>query len=161
LPTVGQQDKDGGRDPLAGAAALVAAVVAVAVYSMAVEPAWVVPARAVAGGLALYAASVELVSVLPAQQGQVAMSALWALAGVVTLLVGLSRDVPVLRQGALALLAITVTKVFAYDLASLDSLARVASLIALGLLLLAGAFAWQRFRPRPLPDLRSMPEALR
>jgi uncharacterized membrane protein len=71
------------------------------------------------------------------------------------------RDVPVIRQAALALLAITVTKVFAYDLASLDSLARVASLIALGLLLLAGAFAWQRFRPRPLPDLRSMPEALR
>jgi len=67
----------------------------------------------------------------------------------------------VLRQGALALLAITVTEVFAYDLASLDSLARVASLIALGLLLLTGAFAWQRFRPRPLPDLRSMPEALR
>jgi uncharacterized membrane protein len=148
-------------DPLAGAAALAAAAVAVGVYSTAVERAWVVPARAAAAVLVLYAASVELVTVLPAQQGQAALSALWALAGVVTLLAGLARDVPVLRQGALALLAITVTKVFAYDLASLDSLARVASLIALGLLLLAGAFAWQRFRPRPLPDLRSMPEALR
>jgi uncharacterized membrane protein len=56
---------------------------------------------------------------------------------------------------------VTVTKVFLYDLASLTSLHRVASFIALGLLLLAGTFAWQRIRPRPLPDLRSMPDALR
>ena len=31
----------------------------------------------------------------------------------------------------------------------------------LGLLLLCGAFAWQRVRPRALPDLRAMPEGLR
>jgi uncharacterized membrane protein len=80
---------------------------------------------------------------------------------VAVLLAGLVRDLPLLRQGALALLAVTVTKVFLYDLASLTSLYRVASFIALGLLLLAGAFAWQRIRPRPLPDLRSMPDALR
>jgi len=36
----------------------------------------------------------------------------------------------------------------------------VASFIVLGLLLLGGAFAWQRVRPRPLPDLRAMPEGL-
>ena len=29
------------------------------------------------------------------------------------------------------------------------------------LLLLVGAFAWQRIRPRPLPDLRGVPGALR
>jgi hypothetical protein len=28
-------------------------------------------------------------------------------------------------------------------------------------LLLVGAFAWQRIRPRPLPDLRRVPGALR
>jgi hypothetical protein len=28
-------------------------------------------------------------------------------------------------------------------------------------LLLAGAFAWQRIRPRQLPDLRGVPGALR
>jgi hypothetical protein len=148
-------------DPFTAAIALAAAAVAVGMSSLAVAPAWAVPVRGAAAALALYGLSVELVSMLPAQQGQAALSALWALAGVATLLAGLVRDVPVIRQAALALLAITVTKVFAYDLASLDSLARVASLIALGLLLLAGAFAWQRFRPRPLPDLRSMPEALR
>jgi hypothetical protein len=37
----------------------------------------------------------------------------------------------------------------------------VASFIVLGLLLLCGAFAWQRMRPQPVPDLRGMPERLR
>ena len=43
----------------------------------------------------------------------------------------------------------------------LESAYRVLSFIALGLLLLAGAFAWQRLRPRPLEDLRVTPEARR
>jgi uncharacterized membrane protein len=48
-----------------------------------------------------------------------------------------------------------------YDLAALSSICRVASFIVLGLLLLGGALAWQRMRPRPIPDFRAMPEALR
>jgi uncharacterized membrane protein len=42
---------------------------------------------------------------------------------------------------------VTVVKVFLYDLSTLTSIYRVISLIALGLLLLAGAFAYQRIRP--------------
>jgi uncharacterized membrane protein len=95
------------------------------------------------------------------QQGQALLSALWALAGVAALVAGLVRDDRVLRLGALALLTLTVGKVFLFDLASLTSLYRVGSCIALGLLLLVGAFAWQRIRPRPLPDLRGVPGALR
>ena len=45
----------------------------------------------------------------------------------------------------------TAAKVFVYDLSELDSLARVASFIGFGVLLLLGAFAWQRVRPRALP----------
>jgi hypothetical protein len=37
----------------------------------------------------------------------------------------------------------------------------VGSFIALGLLLLVAAGVWQRMRPRPLPDLRATPPALR
>jgi uncharacterized membrane protein len=51
---------------------------------------------------------------------------------------------------------LTVAKVFLYDLSALTSLYRVVSLIALGLLLLVGAFAYQRLRPPPLPDMRSV-----
>jgi uncharacterized membrane protein len=55
----------------------------------------------------------------------------------------------------------TVGKVFLYDLSALTSVYRVASFVGLGLLLLAGAFAWQRMRPRPLPDLREVPKGVR
>ena len=71
------------------------------------------------------------------------------------------RDDVLLRRAALVLLAVTAAKVFVFDLASLTSLYRAASFVALGLLLLAGAFAWQRIRPRPLPDLRTVSGALR
>jgi hypothetical protein len=40
------------------------------------------------------------------------------------------------------------------DLASLDALHRVGSVLALGLLLMLGSCAWQRLRPAPLGDAR-------
>ena len=84
-----------------------------------------------------------------------------AATGFAALLGGLIANLPNLRRGALALLLATVAKVFLYDLASLTEIYRVASFIVLGLLLLGGAFAWQRVRPQPIPDLRVTPEALR
>jgi hypothetical protein len=125
---------------------------------------------------ALYAASIAIVTAFQPgtpgaelsifdigtrQQGQVLLSAMWAVVGVSALLVGLRRDVRGVRLGALALLMVTVGKVFLYDLATLTSVYRVASFVGLGLLLLAGAFSWQRMRPRALPDLRSAPRAVR
>ncbi len=103
--------------------------------------------------VALYLASVEVVT-FAGEAGQTALSVLWAAAGVGTLIAGLVADQPRLRHGALALLALTAGKVFVYDLASLDSMARVGSLVGMGLLLLAGGFSWQRVRPRATPDLR-------
>jgi uncharacterized membrane protein len=96
-----------------------------------------------------------------AQQPQLVLSALWALVGVVGLVAGLRRDAPLARRGAFALLLLTVGKVFLYDLATLDSVYRVGSCIGVGLLLLAGAHAYQRLRPRPLPDLRETPDGIR
>jgi uncharacterized membrane protein len=46
--------------------------------------------------------------------------------------------------------------VFLYDLSILTSIYRVISFLVLGGLLLAGAFAYQRLRPPPPPDLRSV-----
>jgi uncharacterized membrane protein len=122
--------------------------------------------QAFAAVAALYLASVELVTVFqpdPAirQQGQALLSGLWALVGVAALVAGLLRDRREVRIGALALLAVTLGKVGLYDLSSLDSMYRVASFVALGMLLLLGAFAWQRLRPEALRDLRDVPRALR
>jgi uncharacterized membrane protein len=54
--------------------------------------------------------------------------------------------VKAVRLAGLALLGLAVGKVFIVDLAALESIWRVASFLALGLLLLAGAFAYQRVR---------------
>ena len=65
--------------------------------------------------------------------GQLLLSALWAITGLTALVVGLRRDDRALRLGSLALLLVTVGKVFLYDLAALTSLYRVGSFIGLGL----------------------------
>jgi uncharacterized membrane protein len=81
------------------------------------------------------------------QQGQVLLSVLWSLAGASVLLVGLRHRIARLRTGALALLLLVTAKVFLYDLSTLTSIYRVASFIALGLLLLAAGFAYGKLRP--------------
>jgi uncharacterized membrane protein len=95
------------------------------------------------------------------QQGQVVLSVFWSVVGVVGVVVGLRRDLRPLRLGALGLLLMTVGKVFLFDLATLTSVYRVVSFIGLGLLLLVAAFVWQRMRPRPLDDLRTVPKGVR
>jgi uncharacterized membrane protein len=113
---------------------------------------WILDA---AGAAAIvYLASVAIVDQLgvapdgsPEQDGQVILSAVWSLAGLGALVYGLLYDDRRFRLGGLALLAVAVFKVFFYDLAELESIYRVLSFIALGLLLLAGAFAYQRVRP--------------
>ena len=90
------------------------------------------------------------------QQGQVLLSAPVGDGGVAALIAGLRRKLPALRIGALALLLATAAKVFLYDLSALTSIYRVLSFFAVGGLLLGGAFAYQRLRPPPPPDLRTL-----
>jgi uncharacterized membrane protein len=147
---------DGLARPLAAAAALAGVTGALALVSRAAGGRVRIRVRleVAAAVVALYGASVEAVAVDPALTGQTLLSVLWGVTGVGLLVTGLVRDRRALRRAALGLLAVTAAKVFLYDLAALDSLARVGSLIGLGVLLLAGGFAWQRVRPLPLPDLR-------
>jgi uncharacterized membrane protein len=108
----------------------------------------------VVGASALvYLASVAIVDTVgvassgePQQAGQVLLSAFWALSGLGAVVYGLLRDVRRLRLAGLGLLALAIAKVYTYDLAELEALARVLSFVGLGLLLLVGAFAYQRIR---------------
>jgi uncharacterized membrane protein len=59
---------------------------------------------------------------------------------------GLVRAQRTARMAGLSLLGLAVVKVFLFDLAQLESIYRVLSFLALGLLLLAGAFAYQRLQ---------------
>ena len=101
---------------------------------------------------AVYASSLLIVDVIQgdaverSQTAQVALSAFWATVGLAAIVAGLVRDVRELRYGGLALLGLGVAKIFLYDLSELDELYRVLSFIAVGLLLLAGAYAYQRVR---------------
>ena len=125
--------RDADRGSLAAASALVALYLASVLVVTPFQP-----------GAETAALPLELLDVR--QQGQALLSALWALAGVGGLLAGLVTDRRALRLGALALIGVAAAKVFLIDLASLTSLYRVGSCLALGLLLLAGSFAWQRMR---------------
>jgi uncharacterized membrane protein len=79
--------------------------------------------------------------------GQSWMSAFWTAAGLGAVVWGMVRHSAKARLGGLALLALAIVKVWTYDLSELEELARALSFVALGLLLLAGAFAYQRFKP--------------
>jgi uncharacterized membrane protein len=102
----------------------------------------IVVVSAVAAGHAVFDLSVR-------QQAQVALSALWSVAGLAALTLGLRRSLTAVRIGGLALLLAAVGKVFTYDLSALDSIYRVGSVLTLGLLLLAAALTYQRLRPPP------------
>lgn len=79
--------------------------------------------------------------------GQAWLSAFWTATGLGAVVWGMVRRSWKARLGGLALLMIAIAKVWTYDLAELEELARALSFVALGLLLLAGAFAYQRFKP--------------
>jgi hypothetical protein len=109
--------------------------------------------EAIASGALVYLGSVAIVDTLGVtdsgeslQMGQVLLSAFWTLTGLGAIVCGLLRNVKRLRLAGLALLALAVAKVYTYDLAELDELSRVLSFIGLGLLLLVGAFAYQRIQ---------------
>jgi uncharacterized membrane protein len=114
---------------------------------------------AVAGTALVYLASLGIVSAFQPgavdvqagnlsvrEQGQAILSAFWSLLGLGLLWAGLRRGLRSLRLAGFALLAVAVGKVFFYDIAALDQGYRVLSFVVLGLLLLAGAYAYQRMR---------------
>ncbi len=124
---------------------------------------------ATAGVAALYLLSIGVVDVFAAEahglvgvgftrvdelakEAQVALSVLWTVVGVVTLGVGLVLRNASLRFAGLIVLTLATAKVFLIDLASLDVAYRVITLIVLGALLVASAYAWTRVRPSTATD---------
>jgi len=71
-------------------------------------------------------------------------SALWMAYGTMLMLVGFIRRSAFVRWQALLLIAVTIVKVFVYDVSQLDRGYRIVSFIVLGVLLLAISFVYQR-----------------
>ena len=76
--------------------------------------------------------------------GQLALSVLWSLfAGGMTA-VGFRMQVGALRVAGLVLFGITLAKVVFFDMSELQQFYRILALLALGLVLMAVAWAYQR-----------------
>ena len=146
-----------GVDDLGGALAGLGACAAAALYGRFAlrdfGPSVVRACEVVAAATLVYLASVAIVDTVGVtdsgdsrQAGQVLLSAFWTLTGLGAVVYGLLRDAKRLRLGGLALLALAITKVYTYDMAELDEISRVLSFVGLGLLLLVGAFAYQRIQ---------------
>jgi uncharacterized membrane protein len=108
----------------------------------------------VAGGLSVYAASLLILEAMQRisnqdiqtdfQRGHTVVSAFWGLLALVSLYVGLKRRQGLLRVGGFILFAISLGKIFFYDLPSLSSVQRALSFLAVGAVLLLGGFFYQR-----------------
>jgi uncharacterized membrane protein len=142
-----------GVDDLGSALLAVVATTVAAFVSSRLSPDPLDKLLSLVGGVgAVYAPSIAIVDLTsggelaPGQTPQVLLSAFWSATGLAAVVFGLLRDDKRLRFGGLGLLGLAAAKVVVYDLAELDEIYRVLSFIALGLLLLAGAFAYQRIR---------------
>ena len=71
-------------------------------------------------------------------------SALWMAYGAMLMVIGFRRGSAFVRWQALLLIAATIVKVFVLDTSQLDRIYRILSFVALGALLLAVSFAYQR-----------------
>jgi uncharacterized membrane protein len=82
---------------------------------------------------------------------QVGLSILWTLYAAVALGWGFLRSRPRVRYAALALLGLTVLKVFYVDLSAVRTAYRILSFLVLGIVLLGVSFLYQKTRP-PAPS---------
>ena len=78
------------------------------------------------------------------QRGHTVVSAFWGLVALVSLYVGLKRRQGLPRVGGFILFAISLCKIFLYDLPNLSSVQRALSFLAVGGVLLLGGFFYQR-----------------
>ena len=83
------------------------------------------------------------------QRGHSAVSAFWGVIGLVTLYVGLTRELRALRLAGFGLFALALAKLFLYDLANLSSVTRALSFLAVGAILLLAGFFYQRLTTPP------------
>jgi uncharacterized membrane protein len=116
---------------------------------------------AAAATLGLYAVSLSILGLAEAagtgtvadrfHAGHAAVSAVWGLLGLVALYAGLRRRLGWLQAVGFGLFAVSLAKIFLFDLAFLSSVARALSFLAVGAVLLLGGFFVQRLGAQQRP----------
>lgn len=79
---------------------------------------------------------------------ELAESFAWAIYATLLIVIGLRRDYAPIRYFAILLFAITTLKVFFVDMAHLERVYRILSIIGLGIALLVTSYLYQRARPK-------------
>jgi hypothetical protein len=137
-----------------GSVLLVIGATAVLAWALAWNERYRLYAIWTAGALSVYAASLLILEAMQRisgqsvhtdfQRGHIVVSAFWAVLALVSLYVGLKRRRGLLRVGGFILFAISLGKIFLYDLPSLTSVQRALSFLAVGAVLMLGGFFYQR-----------------
>src|SRR5690606_14640947 len=73
------------------------------------------------------------------------LSILWGIYALVLVVIGISRAKKHLRIGAIGLFALTLIKLFFYDIAYLDTISKTAVFVSLGVLILVVAFLYNKY----------------
>jgi uncharacterized membrane protein len=82
---------------------------------------------------------------------QAMTSVIWAVYATILIVVGLWRRYAPIRYFAIGVFGLSIVKVFVVDLAELDRVYRIASIIGLGVTLLTTSYLYQRFLARTAP----------
>ena len=80
------------------------------------------------------------------------LSVLWTLFAAALMGLGFAKDLSVLRQTALGLFAVTILKVFLWDMANVSTPFRIISFIVLGLILIGASYLYHRYRERLIAE---------
>jgi uncharacterized membrane protein len=88
---------------------------------------------------------------------QLTLSITWSLYALVLVAVGIWRDYRPVRLFAIVIFALTIAKVFLVDIATLDRVYKMLSVMALGVLLLIASYLYQRLNLSTQPPSDPLP----
>jgi uncharacterized membrane protein len=71
----------------------------------------------------------------------------WSLFGLTLLIFGIAKKLPVVRYSSLALIGVTLVKLFFHDLGQLGQLQRIGAFVGVAVVLLVASFLYQKFVP--------------
>ncbi|MEI6060371.1 MAG: DUF2339 domain-containing protein [Bacteroidota bacterium] len=98
----------------------------------------------------IWVASNELITWMDvlnsSQSNKLGLSILWGVYALILIVLGIWKKKKHLRVGAIVLFAITLAKLFFYDIAYLDTIAKTIVFVALGVLLLIISFLYNKYK---------------
>ena len=80
------------------------------------------------------------------QSYKLGLSILWGVCALLLIALGIWKKKKHLRIGAIVLFAVTLIKLFSYDISHLDTIAKTIVFVALGILLLIISFLYNKYK---------------